>query len=450
MSDGLEFDVKCNQECIIPNLEKECKLENLNTVLSIVSNEKDNLLGKKYLSEKFIETLENKQFSSNNNNLYSELDIEKNEKTLIREGDENPEIKSKNKSKSKLLKVSDQIQIQKEIKKQQKIRKNEFVESEAELGSDKEEHDDVVKKIKENDEESDDQEEDLPDLIDKTEGIIEDNDEIKKKFYNEMMDQDKKEINQVINGPAQRQKRLRSNIDKLGDTEDDYLALNMRIKKYKTNSTEEENESGFIGNFLNLQKQYEEETNEENMDEELTQMVQTYQNKIIKKIAEKSQKIDDLIELRNKENDKILENVVIRNGASHINLENASNTSKSKAVINKQNLAMNFKYKSVTQQTSLLFGNKQDNPLISKSNNNSQYKSVTNLNISGSTQSQSTTINPFLHNQNKTNLSSLFRKTAQIQKLDKQKNQNTLSSGKKHAKKNQNLENFTNSLQNCK
>ena len=63
MSDGLEFDVKCNQECIMPNLEKECKLENLNTVLSIVSNEKDNLLGKKYLSEKFIETLENKQFS---------------------------------------------------------------------------------------------------------------------------------------------------------------------------------------------------------------------------------------------------------------------------------------------------------------------------------------------------------------------------------------------------
>ena len=126
MSDGLEFDVKCNQECIMPNLEKECKLENLNTVLSIVSNEKDNLLGKKYLSEKFIETLENKQFSSNNNNLYSELDIEKNEKTLIREGDENPEIKSKNKSKSKLLKVSDQIQIQKEIKKQQKKRKKLF------------------------------------------------------------------------------------------------------------------------------------------------------------------------------------------------------------------------------------------------------------------------------------------------------------------------------------
>lgn len=445
MSEGLDFEVNTKEHYILDNPDKDCNLQSLETVLSIVSLEKVNTFSAKNEVETFNESHEKNEFSSDNftanafylNSLFTE--------------ESKPETESKFKSKSKLLKVSEKIQIEKENKKIAKFRKNEFVDSEAELGSDKEEHDDVIKRIQDVDEDdSDNQEDDLPDLIDKTEEIIEGNDEIQKKFFNEMMDQDKKEIKQVINGPIERQKRLRSNIDKLPDTEDDYLALNMRIKKFKSSSTEEKNDPGFMVNFLSIQKQFEEEINDDNQDEELSKMVKTYENNMIKKIAEKSVNIDDIIELRNKENDKILENVVIRNTAPNICFTNNSNLLKSKGVVTKQNLALNFKYNSAKQRTSLLFGNKEDSTGLSNSNKNNNFKSITNLTPSGTIQIQPVVNNAFLHNPNKTNLSSLFRKTAQIQKLEKQKNQNVITSGKKHAKKNQNLENFTNSLQNCK
>jgi hypothetical protein len=202
----------------------------------------------------------------------------------------------------------------------------------------------------------------------------------------------------------------------------------MRIKKYKTNGSEDENDPGFIGNFLNIQKQIEENITDQH-DEDLKEMLQTYENNKIKKIAEKNVKIDEIIELRNKENDKILENVVIQNNVNkNPLLTNGNNSSKSKDSVFKHNLALNFKFKSSTQTTSLLFGKKEESSNnLFKSNSTNMVKSFSNITSFNSTQSQTT--NVFLPNQNKSNLSALFRKNIHNQKLER--HQNDLKNEKK-------------------
>jgi hypothetical protein len=431
MSQGLEMEIRTHQDNILTKCEEKCGLETFQRVLSSITEENGNLNTAKFKDKFITDSEENLGDFSQEEVALKDIKVDDEDKQSVTELNNLDSDNSELKSKGKLLKVSTKIQIEKEKKKEAKFRRNEFVDSEAELGSDKEEHDDVVKKIKENDEEdlSDNQEEDLPDLIDKNEENLNvDKDEIQKKFFNEMMDQDKKEIRQVINGPAQRQKRMRSNLDKLPETEDDYLALNMRIKKYKTNGSEDENDPGFIGNFLNIQKQIEENITDQH-DEDLKEMLQTYENNKIKKIAEKNVKIDEIIELRNKENDKILENVVIQNNVNkNPLLTNGNNSSKSKDSVFKHNLALNFKFKSSTQTTSLLFGKKEESSNnLFKSNSTNMVKSFSNITSFNSTQSQTT--NVFLPNQNKSNLSALFRKNIHNQKLER--HQNDLKNEKK-------------------
>jgi len=431
MSQGLEMEIRTHQDNILTKCEEKCGLETFQRVLSSITEENGNLNTAKFKDKIITDSEENLGDFSQEEVALKDIKVYDEDKQSVTELNNLDSDNSELKSKGKLLKVSTKIQIEKEKKKEAKFRRNEFVDSEAELGSDKEEHDDVVKKIKENDEEdlSDNQEEDLPDLIDKNEENLNvDKDEIQKKFFNEMMDQDKKEIRQVINGPAQRQKRMRSNLDKLPETEDDYLALNMRIKKYKTNGSEDENDPGFIGNFLNIQKQIEENITDQH-DEDLKEMLQTYENNKIKKIAEKNVKIDEIIELRNKENDKILENVVIQNNVNkNPLLTNGNNSSKSKDSVFKHNLALNFKFKSSTQTTSLLFGKKEESSNnLFKSNSTNMVKSFSNITSFNSTQSQTT--NVFLPNQNKSNLSALFRKNIHNQKLER--HQNDLKNEKK-------------------
>jgi hypothetical protein len=437
MSQGLDMEIRTHQDNILGICEEKCGLETFQRVLSSITEEHENQNTAKIKDKIITDSDENlgdsyqEEVALKDNKVYEE------DKQSFNEVNNIEAVNFELKSKGKLLKVSTKIQNEKDKKKEAKFRRNEFVDSEAELGSDKEEHDDVVKKIKENDEEdlSDNQEEDLPDLIDKNEENLNiDKDEIQKKFFNEMMDQDKKEIRQVINGPAQRQKRMRSTLDKLPETEDDYLALNMRIKKYKTNGSEDENEPGFIGNFLNIQKQIEENIADQH-DEDLKEMLQTYENNKIKKIAEKNVKIDEIIELRNKENDKILENVVIQNNVNkNPLLTNGSVTSKSKDSAFKHNLALNFKFKSSSQPTSLLFGKKDESSNnLFKSNSTNMVKSFPNITSFNSKQPQTT--NVFLPNQNKSNLSALFRKNIHNQKLERQQQNDLKNEKKKQIKK---------------
>jgi hypothetical protein len=196
------------------------------------------------------------------------------------------------------------ILIQKEKKIKKLLNLNAFFEYEAELGSDNEQHDDIVKKVDHDDNDYlDEYNEDLKDLI--ADEFEEDKEDIKEKYFNDMLDKDKEELKKVIQGPELRMKRARTDIK----MDPDYLPLDMRLKKFKSNdeSLYSFNENILFRNFESLQQKINEDEGE---NDELKEMYQTYENNVIKKITEKSKEFKDHFNNRNIENNKILENVI--------------------------------------------------------------------------------------------------------------------------------------------
>jgi hypothetical protein len=229
---------------------------------------------------------------------YSNLENEK-------EAEEDPfaEIKLKKLKKTKL------------IEKEKKINKilslNTFFEYEAELGSDNEEHDDVVKKEKNDDDNYLDEEndEDLKDLIADENEIGEDEENIQEKYFEEMLEQDKENLKRVIKGPPARLKRDRNDIK----LDKEYLPLNMRMKKQRS-------DDGVLYSFSNdvifrklesIQQRIGENEEEGDENEEMKEMYQSYENSIIKKIAEKSNDYAKQLDERIKEHDEIMKNVIM-------------------------------------------------------------------------------------------------------------------------------------------
>ena len=143
----------------------------------------------------------------------------------------------------KKLKKKSRVELEKKIKK--KISFANYFDVEAELGSDDENHDDVVKKANDDDEEKDDENlnQDLKDLIADEEIDPEnqnaDEEILKQKYFDDMLDKDKEEVRKVIEGPDQKEilnlKRSRSG----GIIENEDMPLQMRMKRYKS-----ENEAG--------------------------------------------------------------------------------------------------------------------------------------------------------------------------------------------------------------
>ena len=194
------------------------------------------------------------------------------------------------------------ILYQKELRK--KIAKNYF-DKEAELGSDNEEHDNVIKKTYNNSSsyfESENEEEDLDDLIDDTN--IFNNNEQKEKFIEDMLIKDKEDILKVIEGKTKEKNVIKNN-------NNDELPLKIRIERMKNNKEFENDELNFKSIFSKIKK-FEKEC-EENDNEELIDAFNNYKKNKIKKFNEmNNSKIIELKE-RMKENNKILENVILLN-----------------------------------------------------------------------------------------------------------------------------------------
>ena len=194
------------------------------------------------------------------------------------------------------------ILYQKELRK--KIAKNYF-DKEAELGSDNEEHDNVIKKTYNNSSsyfESENEEEDLDDLIDDTN--IFNNNEQKEKFIEDMLIKDKEDILKVIEGKTKEKNVIKNN-------NNDELPLKIRIERMKNNKEFENDELNFKSIFSKIKK-FEKEF-EENDNEELIDAFNNYKKNKIKKFNEmNNSKIIELKE-RMKENNKILENVILLN-----------------------------------------------------------------------------------------------------------------------------------------
>lgn len=212
-------------------------------------------------------------------------------------------------------KLRKRADIEKEKKFIKKFARNEFFDVEAELGSDDENHDDIKKAIRKDDAEEmdgEDLDQDLKDLIqDEAEESAED---IGEKYFNDMLEQDKEDVKKVIKGPDERIKRARTELDK---EDDDYLPLNARIKRFKSDDDQGEfSYNVLFKNYETIEKKLNQEEDEEN--EEMKEMLQNYQENLLKKLTEKSKNGHKDFIQRMKENEKILENVINLNNNNTI------------------------------------------------------------------------------------------------------------------------------------
>jgi hypothetical protein len=214
---------------------------------------------------------------------------------------------------SKLKKLKKKSEIIKEKQNAKKISLG-FLDVEAELGSDNEEHDDIVKKITDSDKEDDEQEEYLKDLIN-DDKLEEETDLLQKKYFDDMLERDRAEVKRVISGPQVEKKTTGNKRNRTENEEDDELTIEMRMKKFKSEEDEDSKDPQFhlknlYKNFKSLEKKISENT-DENHNDELIEMQQSIETKIMKEIAEKDKEHIKLLFNRMKENEKILEENVI-------------------------------------------------------------------------------------------------------------------------------------------
>jgi hypothetical protein len=191
----------------------------------------------------------------------------------------------------------------KDILRKREIRKNfikKYFDDEAELGSDNEEHDNIIKNINsDTDTENDDGF--LEDLID--DKSISSYNEQNDKFINDMFIKDNEEILKVIQGKIKRKKIIEK---KYNDNE---LPLKIRIERMKNMNNDFEIKK-FNLKFFN--KKIKEEFGE-NDNEELKDAFNDYKENTIRQIEKVNNfKIKELKE-RMKENNKILENIILLN-----------------------------------------------------------------------------------------------------------------------------------------
>ena len=237
---------------------------------------------------------------------------EKDEKINIKKNEEEEKKKNLEKienlflSKKRLMKKSDIILKNKLLKK---MAKNYF-DKEAELGSDNEDHDDLIKKVYHSDsdseKENDKNAKDIDNLIDNEE---KENYVQNKKFFDDMLEKDHDEILQVIEGPK---KRIVKELPKKIMIEDNGLSLKVRMERMNDMNLlrEEEEENNEFKNIENRLKELKKEANEEEMNEELREMIEINNNKIMKQISIMTGQQNKRFKEHLKQNKEILKNVI--------------------------------------------------------------------------------------------------------------------------------------------
>lgn len=229
-------------------------------------------------------------------------------------------------SKKRLIKKREII---KEKKKVKKIATS-FFDNEAELGSDNEEHDDVIKKINSSDEESSDSEKII-------EGLINDN-EVKKneekqseKYFDDMLDQDKEEIKKVIDGP---QRRTIETKKQYLEIEEGDLPLKIRIERMVNEKYGEDEEISFKSLATKIKK-LKKQAGEEQSNEEIQEALNHYHIQAWKKASKLAGVPQKEFKDRIKEDDNILKNVVNLNKKSCLDKNKKSVLSKGNGSITK-------------------------------------------------------------------------------------------------------------------
>ncbi len=227
--ENLNFSAEKNfqKENEISIYDKNTYFDNSNSKLDKINHEDkskkngfiiDKKLAKKNLKNKFKENIKRFFFNEDldtNNILNQEKQIsdikENSEQMNFIESNENNKnnknlLSNAFLSLKRLRKKADIIKEKNEAKKFTA----EMFDNEAELGSDNEEHDDIIKTVDPNDdEENSDLDNDLKDLINDEEDFNENeyNEELKEKFFNDMLKKDCEEIKRVIKGPEEQKKK---------------------------------------------------------------------------------------------------------------------------------------------------------------------------------------------------------------------------------------------------
>ena len=228
----------------------------------------------------------------------------------------------------KLKKVSNIIKkkeiIREERKNKRKVAKNLFIDDEAELGSDDEEHDDEIRACDDSDVEYDRKlgEEEENNAAENVEGLIDacyenksirernkDEELVYEKYFNEELKRDKELVKKIINFDYNQRKN--KYLDNHSDNEEGYIPLQERFKLANSQSDNAGNllESFKFEMFKNMKRKEENKGVISSSDNEETKELQLLrQESLIKKHAEKNSIYTDVFKQRLLENNKILSN----------------------------------------------------------------------------------------------------------------------------------------------
>ena len=280
----------------------------------------------------------------------------------------------------RLIKKSDLI-LQKELTK--KLAKNYF-DKEAELGSDNEEHDNVIKKVYNSDSDLEKKEDigNIEDLID-DKNILNslDNEEQKEKFITDMFIKDREEVLKVIEGPQRR--IINNKIEKKFDESD--LPLKLRIERMKNEyfDEEEENEENNFQSLVSRLKKLKKQFKEDNANEDLKAIINSYQNMALKRIEKLNKTNKNELKKRMMEDNKILENVVLLNKKDTEKNEKKNNNLFIKGNGTNTNNKINHSYKigSFINSTNSFLRNYQNNQKGNNNNIKKNYEKNVNSNL---------------------------------------------------------------------
>ena len=283
-------------------------LNNLNSFFPSKSKNKENIPQQKTLNNFVIDDNKNKNktnnIEQNAKGEEKEINVKKEEKQENLEKFENLFLQKK-----RLMKKSDIVLKNKLLKK---LAKNYF-DKEAELGSDNEEHDEVVKKVYHSDSDSEKENDknanDIENLIDndEKEDYVQN-----KKFFDDMIERDHKEILQVIEGPK---KRIVKEAPKKIVIDDNGLSLKVRMERMNDMNMlkEEEDENNEEYKFKNIEsklKQLKKQYNEDETNEEIKEMIELNNNKLMKQINIMTGQQNKSFKQHLEENKEILKNVI--------------------------------------------------------------------------------------------------------------------------------------------
>jgi len=280
---------------------------NLNSLFSSKSKNKENIPQQKTLNNFVIDDNINKNKIKKNN-------IEQNDKIEEKEKEKENNMKNEENlekfenlflQKKRLMKKSDIVLKNKLLKK---LAKNYF-DKEAELGSDNEEHDEVVKKVYHSDSDSEKENDknanDIENLIDndEKEDYVQN-----KKFFDDMIERDHEEILQVIEGPK---KRIVKEAPKKIVIDDNGLSLKVRMERMNDiNLLKEEEDENKFKNIESKLKQLKKQFNEDETNEEIKEMIEINNSKLMKQINIMTGQQNKSFKQHLEENKEILKNVI--------------------------------------------------------------------------------------------------------------------------------------------